>query len=163
MGVGSPTARQRPPALLGHGWQRGGYSPTLWPVLLEVSKSSALISETRAWVSACCGCRMWPRRLGSLPESPLGHGCRQRAARGPVQGSALPSPRPSWPRACLCQDMPCPGRSLAEPGPHRAGSPGAWSHRICCGTRARAEPLTPPRHTWMQQLHPPPRPPRTWC
>lgn len=52
-GVGAPCEAE-PPALLSQDMAPArSYSPTLWPVLLEVSKWSALISETRAQIGIC--------------------------------------------------------------------------------------------------------------
>lgn len=50
-----PPCQAEPPALLSQDTAPArSYSPTLWPVLLEVSKRSALISEMRAQVGTCC-------------------------------------------------------------------------------------------------------------
>lgn len=62
--------------------------------------------------------------------------------------AGLLAPWPSWPRACPCQDTPCPGSSLAEPMLHHTGSPGAIGpahgkdRAPCVGTAAQSS-LTP--------------------
>lgn len=98
-----PPCQAEPPALLSQDTAPArSYSPTLWPVLLEVSKRSALISEMRAQVGTCC-------RYSTGLSAPLGTAADIWLAG--IQGRA-PGPLA---QLAMCQDMLCPGRSLAEP------------------------------------------------
>lgn len=140
--MGAP-CQAEPPALLSQNMAPArGYSPTLWPVLLEVSKRSALISEMRAQVGTCCMCSRYGSMGSPAPRVTPWAQLLPAGWQGPRAG--LPAPWPSWPRACPCQDMLCPGRSLAEPVPHHTGSPGAIGSAVGPWQGQSSQQFNPP-------------------
>lgn len=97
----------------------------------------------------------WHRGQGTAPrawlppESPLGHGWWRRAGGGPGQA-------PRCPLGPAGHMLPVSGHAVPRQVPGRARA--SACREPGCGSRAEAEPLVLPRHTWMLQLHIPQAP-----
>lgn len=105
-----PPCQAEHPALLSQDTAPArSYSPTLWPVLLEVSKRSALISETRAQGSTCHRCKIQLHGLVCPQSHPLG-----TAADTGLAGTQSRAPSPL---AQLAMCLPHARTCCAQGGP----------------------------------------------